>query len=90
MKTIICDINLFSMDQYVYKIEENGQMALEFQAHLDDLGPAVVDYCEHNNIDVVKIYDKAGYADRLLIPAMKDYAFHNYSSFDVKIEVEAK
>ena len=90
MKTIICDINLFSMDQPVYAIEENGQMALEFQAHLDDLGPAIVDYCERNNIDLLKILDKAGYANKILIPAIKDYAFHNYSDFNTKIEVEVK
>ena len=91
MGTLICDINLFSMEQPVYIVEDSGQMALEFQAPFDDLGKAIVDYCQrHNNIDVLKILDSAGYAKRLLIPAMKDYAFHNYSDFNVKIEVQAK
>lgn len=90
MKTIICDISLFSMDQPVYEIEDDGQMTLKFQTHLDELGPAIADYCKQNNIELLKIVDKAGYADRVLVPAIKDYAFHNYSDFNTKIEVKTR
>ena len=90
MKTVICDINLFSMDQPVYAIEGDGQMKLEFYATLDDLGPALVDYCEQQNVQLLRIYDRADYAHRLLIPAIKDYAFHKYAKFETQIEVEKR
>lgn len=92
MGILVCDINLFSIEQPVYVVEEDGQMALAFQARMSDLGSAIVDYCQNSdkNIDLIRILDKAGYANNVIIPDINHYAFHNYADFNVKIEVESK
>ena len=90
MKMILCDINLFSMGQYVYITTEDGQMDKQFTKTLDELPSFVADYCQHDDIKLVKMLDKAGYAKRILIPAIKEYGLKNYNNFDVEFEVESK
>lgn len=90
MKMILCDINLFSMGQYVYITKEDGQIDKQFSRTLDELPAFVAEYCHQDDIKLVKILDKAGYAERTIIPAIKEYGLKNYKNFDVEFEVENK
>lgn len=56
MKTLICGINMFDLDQFVYTKEDNEEPKLALKVPFDHLAKALVPYCYEKEIFEINLY----------------------------------
>lgn len=88
MKVLVCDVNLFSMGQYVQVIDTDTNETGEIGCFtIDELGEEMTKYCQANNVNKIKLFGNRDYLNHSVVTNIKKYAFQNYGRCDIDIEV---
>ena len=84
-KIIIIPINLFSLDQEIIVVNQNGNQSFA-KVDLAHLPEVVVEACGVNSTDNIRLIGNKNYAEALA-SEIKEYAIMNYTNKQLNIEI---
>ena len=84
-KMIIIPINLFSLDQEIIVVNQDGNQSFA-KVDLAHLPEVVVEACGVNYTDNIRLIGNKNYAEALA-NEIKEYAMINYSNKELNIEI---
>ena len=84
-KMIIIPINLFSLDQEIIVVNQDGSQSFA-KVDLAHLPEVVVEACGVNYTDNIRLIGNKNYAEALA-NEIKEYAMINYSNKELNIEI---
>ena len=84
-KMIIIPINLFSLDQEIIIVNQDGNQSFA-KVDLAHLPEVVVEACGVNYTDNIRLIGNKNYAEALA-NEIKEYAMINYSNKELNIEI---
>ena len=84
---IVCDINLFSMNQEVFEADENGMTTNIGKCTIEDLPRMLVQSCYKYKANTIRLYGNEHFIEEL-IPSIQEINSLNYSNrIEIKVEV---
>ncbi len=84
---IVCNINLFSMEQNVFKTYDDGMAVNIGTCSIPDLPNVLVTSCYKNDTDTIRLYGIEDFINEL-IPKIYESNSLNYSNRkEIKVEV---
>lgn len=84
---IVCNINLFSMEQNVFKTYDDGMAVNIGTCNISDLPNVLVSSCYKNDTDTIRLYGIEDFINEL-IPKIYESNSLNYSNRkEIKVEV---
>lgn len=87
METIICMINLFELNQHLYKYNEETKSFISIgDASLESLGEAIATKCKEYGVNNVHIYGSGSFLDKTF-EDIKYFGKNNYDFNDINVEV---
>lgn len=84
---IVCNINLFSMEQNVFKTYDDGMAVTIGTCSIPDLPNVLVASCYKNDTDTIRLYGIEEFINEL-VPKIYESNSLNYSNRkEIKVEV---
>ena len=90
MKKIVCNFNLFDMEQTIYAyIEEDGVKRVEpiGRCKFENLGLMLTELCFANNINHIHLFGHEQYVDNIVHDIDKHSGCSAYSNGMIQVEV---
>ena len=84
-KMIVIPINLFTLDQEIIVVDQNGNHSFA-KVELAHLPEVVVEACGVNNTEVIRLIGNRNYAEALA-NEIREYASLNYSNKELYINI---
>jgi len=87
MKRIICDFNLFDMNQVISVMNDDGTISTSISSTMDSLAHDIVDLCHSEHINKVHLCGSEKYAYQAILPSILEYNKSTYGIDNIEIEV---
>ena len=87
MKQIVCEIQLFDLNQVISAVDDKGISYFAISSTLDDLSQDIVDLCQKERIKKVHLFGNASYVDQIIVPAIHEYNKANYQLENIEVEI---
>lgn len=87
MKTIVCDIQLFDMNQVISAIDAKGTTYFAVSSSLDDLSNDIVDLCLREHITKVHLFGSEDYLNKSILPDILEYSKSHYELNNIEVEI---
>lgn len=84
-KIIVVPINLFSLDQEIIVVDENGNHSFA-KVELSHLPEVIVEACGVNNTEYIRLIGNKNYAEALA-NEIQEYATVNYANKELYINI---
>lgn len=87
MNKLICHIQPFDYDWYLYKIDSADQTVDAFKCHVDDIVEVIPQYCKQNDVNYVRLY---GYPDygTYIKDKISEYCLTNYEYNNLNLIID--
>lgn len=87
VRTIVCNFNLFTLEQDIYLIDEFNAQNFEKKAVLTFLGSEIISVCEKEDCYRIHLFGSQIYAEDIIIPQLLDFAKKRDKLDRLQIEV---
>lgn len=87
MKQIICDVQLFDINQVISALDDNGISYFAVSSTLNDLGKDIVDLCQREHIKKVHLFGNMDYVNQTIVPIIYEYSKTNYQLENIEVEI---
>ena len=87
METIICNLNMFDMNQYIYKHNDNTKDFIPIgEVPVEALAQKIATECKINEIHFVHLYGDEIFLEPI-VENIKEFGKQNYAFEDINVEV---
>ena len=87
MKTIVCDVQLFDMDQVISALDDKGAPYFAISSNLNDLSNDIVDLCLREHITNVHLFGNEDYVNQSILPEILEYSKSHYELKNIEVEI---
>lgn len=87
MKKVICNFNLFDIEQKIIVVGEDKEMNVVAVSDFVDLGTNIAKTCQMEKCYDVHLYGQEDYIQTAVVPALEEYLLTSYGYDELNIEV---
>lgn len=87
MKTIVCDISLFDINQVISALDDTGSPYFAVSSTLQDLGKDIVELCVREHTARVHLFGSEVYLNEAILPTILEYSKNYYQLNNIEVEI---